>query len=222
MKKKIILVALGVEFVLAFFTSLSNRSVGTGAKVIMLALGVVCFVAGLARKRTNEYYAVQTKTPEDIVRETSEQRLKEAEATGNERQAKYYRGQLDEGYQRVSKDYWHHEAMIANMKVDKTVSDAEFEKECEAHMLRAFGFKNMFDEYNDEPLQTNVFKTYALFLEKRGRYVEAASVCAKALRWGFPNDKTQGGMAGRLVRMVKKSGGETTPEIEDALQKYCN
>ena len=160
-------------------------------------------------------------TSRDFLRQHYEEHLQDAIEAGNEKEIKYYSAKLDPEFQIAENQYWSHDLRIMEMKVDKTTGKDEFEKACQDQMLRAYAFKPLYEKYYSQPLNANVFKTYALFLEREGRFVDAATVCSKALRWGFPNDKTQGGMAGRLVRMVKKSGGETNAEVEDALKKYC-
>lgn len=177
--------------------------------------------AAEADEKRKREEAIKQFDPEKVIKEINEKRLSDAIENGDEREVRYYRGQLDKAYQIASDDYWHHNILLEQMKVDKTISKEEFENACEQQMLRAYAFKESYDKYNIEPLYASVFKTYALFLEREGRFVDAATVCAKSLRWGFPNDRTQGGMAGRLVKLVKKAGGETNEEIEDALREYC-
>lgn len=161
------------------------------------------------------------KSDDGFMRHHYEDHLQEAIRAGNEKEIKYYSAKLDPEFQIASEQYWSHDMKIRGMRTDQTVSKDEFEKACQDQMLRAYAFKPLYEKSYSQPLNADVFKSYAIFLEREGRYIDAATVCAKALRWGFPNDKTQGGMAGRLVRMVKKAGGETTPEIEDALKKFC-
>ena len=154
---------------------------------------------------------------DDINREL----LQEAIAAGKQEDVLYYQRKLDKTFQKVYMDYLNGSVRLAEMKTDQRVTPAEFEKACNEHIKTTLIYRDMYEKYYNAPLNTDVFKIYAMFLEKQGRYLDAAKVCARALDLGFPNDRTQGGMAGRLVRMVKKAGGETTNEIEDALQRFC-
>ncbi len=140
---------------------------------------------------------------------------------GNQKDILYYTAKLDPEFRNAEYQFWHAQTEIQEMRVDQTVKKEDFEKACQDQMLRAYAFKRPYEKYYQQPLYGEVFKIYAIFLEREGRYVDAATVCARALRWGFPNDRTQGGMKGRLMRLVKKAGGEVNGEIEDALKKYC-
>ncbi|MBQ5389815.1 MAG: hypothetical protein IIU58_02795, partial [Clostridia bacterium] len=140
---------------------------------------------------------------------------------GNQKDILYYTAKLDPEFRNAEYQFWHAQTEIQEMRVDQTVKKEDFEKACQDQMLRAYAFKRPYEKYYQQPLYGEVFKIYAIFLEREGRYVDAATVCAKALRWGFPNDRTQGGMKGRLLRLVKKTGGEVNAEIADALKKYC-
>lgn len=154
---------------------------------------------------------------DDINREL----LQEAMAAGKQEDVLYYQRKLDKTFQKVYMDYLNGSVRLAEMKTDQRVTPAEFEKACNEQIKTTLIYRDMYEKYYNAPLNPDVFKIYAMFLEKQGRYLDAAKVCARALDLGFPNDRTQGGMAGRLVRMVKKAGGETTNEIEDALQRFC-
>ena len=159
----------------------------------------------------------ESRSMEDINREL----LQEAIAAGNKEDILYYQRKLDRNFQRVYRDYLNGNVRLSEMKTDQRVTPAEFEKACNEQIKTTLIYRDMHQKYYGTPLNSDVFKYYAMFLEKQGRYLDAARVCARALDLGFPNDRTQGGMAGRLVRMVKKAGGETTAEIEDALQRFC-
>ena len=157
------------------------------------------------------------KSIEDINKEL----LQEAIAAGNEEDILYYQRKLDKTFQKVYMDYLNGSVRLAEMKTDQRVTPAEFEKACNEQIKTTLIYRDMHEKYYNAPLNPDVFKIYAMFLEKQGRYLDAARVCARALSLDFPNDGTKGGMAGRLVRMVKKAGGETTSEIEDALNRFC-
>ncbi len=49
------------------------------------------------------------------------------------------------------------------------------------------------------------FVRMALVYEKRGEYENAISICQQAINMGFDNDKTKGGMQGRIARLCKKA-----------------
>lgn len=49
------------------------------------------------------------------------------------------------------------------------------------------------------------FVRMALVYEKRGEYEKAILVCQNAISLGFDNDKTKGGMQGRIARLCKKA-----------------
>lgn len=159
----------------------------------------------------------ESRSMDDINREL----LQEAMAVGKQEDVLYYQRKLDKTFQKVYMDYLNGSVRLAEMRTDQRVTPAEFEKACNEQIKITLIYRDMYQKYYNMPLNPDVFKYYAMFLEKQGRYLDAARVCARALSLDFPNDGTKGGMAGRLVRMVKKAGGETTNEIEDALQRFC-
>lgn len=149
------------------------------------------------------------------------ERLQESIERGDEKEILYCQSMLDRTFQKVKTDYCIGDSRLSNMKVDQRVTPGQFEEACNEQIKTTLIYRDMYVKYYQMPLDTDVFKIYAMFLEKQGRYLDAARACARALDLGFPNDGTKGGMAGRLVRMVKKAGGETTAEIEDALNRFC-
>lgn len=50
------------------------------------------------------------------------------------------------------------------------------------------------------------FKQLAIIYEKEGDYENAIKICEYAIAEGFENDKTKGGMTGRLEKLRKKAG----------------
>ena len=48
------------------------------------------------------------------------------------------------------------------------------------------------------------YKVLSMVYEKRGEYQRAATVCVLAIENGYTKDGTNGGMRGRLARMIKK------------------
>lgn len=60
-------------------------------------------------------------------------------------------------------------------------------------------------------------KTLAMIYEKRGDYEHAANVCAFAIRSGYPKDGTDGGMRGRMARMIKKGNLPLTDAYKEVL-----
>lgn len=159
----------------------------------------------------------ERRSMDDINREL----LQEAIAAGKQEDVLYYQRKMDKTFQKVYMDYLNGSVRLAEMRTDQRVTPAEFEKACNEQIKITLIYRDMYQKYYNMPLNPDVFKYYAMFLEKQCRYLDAARVCARALSLDFPNDGTKGGMAGRLVRMVKKAGGETTNEIEDALQRFC-
>lgn len=193
---------------------------------VLVAIIVIVYKSGKKSKPTTSGPAQRQNTPvkeeSRSMRSINEELLEEARAAGDEEGVQYYTRKLDDRFQAVSMEYTSKGAELAEMRTDTTVPPEKFEKACNDYIKLTLLYRDMHDKYYDSPLQySDAFKTYAMFLEKQGRYLDAARVCARALNLGFPNDKTQGGMAGRLVRMVKKAGGETTAEIEAALNRYC-
>lgn len=60
-------------------------------------------------------------------------------------------------------------------------------------------------------------KTLAMIYEKRGDYERAANICAFAIRSGYPKDGTDGGMRGRMARMIKKGNLPLTDAYKEVL-----
>ena len=173
------------------------------------------------RSNSTSGYTVTIRDDDDDGLSYYREKLQYAIERGDQRDILFYQGKLDPEFRITDEQYWHAQSVIHEMQIDQTVRKEDFEKACQDQMLRAYAFKPGYEKYYSQPLYAEVFKIYAIFLEREGRYVDAATVCARALRWGFPNDRTQGGMKGRLMRLVKKAGGEVNEEIEDALKKYC-
>ena len=193
---------------------------------VLVAIFVILYKSGKKSKPTTrgpeERPNPPAKEENRSMRSINEELLEEAKAAGDEEGVRYYTRKLDDRFQSVSMEYTSKGAELAEMRTDTTVPPEKFEKACNDYIKLTLLYRDMHDKYFDSPLlYSDAFKTYAMFLEKQGRYLDAARVCARALNLGFPNDRTKGGMAARLVRMVKKAGGETTNEIEDALNRYC-
>lgn len=61
--------------------------------------------------------------------------------------------------------------------------------------------------YETEPIRYYpAFTRLALVYEKREEYAKAIEICQRAIELGYDNDKTKGGMQGRIARLCKKAG----------------
>lgn len=61
-------------------------------------------------------------------------------------------------------------------------------------------------------------KTLAMLYEKMTNYSSAADICIRAIKAGYIEDGTKGGMRGRLARMIKKGNLELTDEMKRSLE----
>lgn len=61
------------------------------------------------------------------------------------------------------------------------------------------------------------YKILAMIHEKRGDYQRAAITCLLSLQNGYTRDGTNGGMRGRLARMIKKGNLPLTDEMKEKL-----
>lgn len=78
--------------------------------------------------------------------------------------------------------------------------------------------KEKLEYYHKMPLEmSEPRKTLAMIYEKRGDYEHAANVCAFAIRSGYPKDGTDGGMRGRMARMIKKGNLPLTDAYKEVL-----
>lgn len=66
-------------------------------------------------------------------------------------------------------------------------------------------------------LESPPLKMLAIIYEKNSRYSASALVCVRAIKNGYPNDGTKGGMRGRLARMIKKGKLDVTDEMKQIL-----
>ena len=60
-------------------------------------------------------------------------------------------------------------------------------------------------------------KMLSMIFEKRCEYQRAATICVYSIENGYPNDGTQGGMRGRLARMIKKGNLPLTDNLKNIL-----
>lgn len=67
-------------------------------------------------------------------------------------------------------------------------------------------------------LESPPLKMLAMVYEKNAKYSAAALACVRAIKNGYPNDGTKGGMRGRLARMIKKGKLDVTEEMKQILE----
>ena len=60
-------------------------------------------------------------------------------------------------------------------------------------------------------------KVLSMVYEKRGEYQRAAMVCVLAIQEGYTKDGTNGGMRGRLARMIKKGNLPISDQMKEIL-----
>ncbi len=56
----------------------------------------------------------------------------------------------------------------------------------------------------EQPRNCDAYKRLSMVYERQGRITEAAEICARAIKSGYDMDGTDGGMRGRLARLIKK------------------
>ena len=88
---------------------------------------------------------------------------------------------------------------------DYRSSDAyHFEAVCKEDISLAEEFVQLHKKYNQTIPHYPCFKQLAIFYEKQGNYHLAITVCEEAIRLGFEDDGTKGGMTGRIEKLEKK------------------
>lgn len=65
--------------------------------------------------------------------------------------------------------------------------------------------------------QSTAYKYLSMIYDKQQKYDNVATVCIAAIRAGYVNDGTKGGMRGRLARAVKKGNLQITDEMAKSL-----
>lgn len=84
-------------------------------------------------------------------------------------------------------------------------SDAyHFEVICKEDISLAEEFVRLYKSHGQIVPRYPCFKQLAIFYEKQGNYHLAVTVCEEAIRLGFEEDGTQGGMTGRMEKLEKK------------------
>lgn len=78
--------------------------------------------------------------------------------------------------------------------------------DCIGDIACASRLSELWRKYNTPIYSYPAFKRMSIIYEKQGNYESAALMCVQALRLGFTDDGTKGGMRGRLARLVRKSG----------------
>lgn len=138
---------------------------------------------------------------------------------------RYYEGRADKQYQAALSEYF---KLIEEMREAYTVINTvgsfnEVPGEALiAKCLKAIDIDNSIRERREyyecvkfrycEP-----YKTLAMVYEKREEFHLAASVCISSIEKGYTMDNTQGGMRGRLARMIKKGSLPLTEEYKRIL-----
>lgn len=79
-----------------------------------------------------------------------------------------------------------------------------FEAVCTEDISLAEEFVRLHKKYDQTIPRYPCFKQLAIFYEKQGNYHLAITVCEEAIRLGFEEDGTQGGMTGRIEKLEKK------------------
>ena len=129
-----------------------------------------------------------------------------------ERRHELYRlSQKDMEYKKLSKEYF--EALL-ELNIDwnnlsksnsyKTKDGMIFEQKCIMQINRFLKLVPKWKRYEEPVPRTDAYKHLAKLYEKQGNLNAAARICADAIKAGFPDDGTKGGMQGRLDKLVKK------------------
>lgn len=79
-----------------------------------------------------------------------------------------------------------------------------FESICKEDISIAEEFVRLYKNNREIVPRYPCFKQLAIFYEKQGNYHLAVTVCEEAIRLGFEEDGTQGGMTGRMEKLDRK------------------
>ena len=98
-----------------------------------------------------------------------------------------------------------HFALLEELKSEK--NDNKKKRIC----IKDIGLVDKFNkecirEYGKLPKSYPSFKTLAILYEKEGDYKSAIKVCQEAIRAGYPQNGTQGGMEARIKKLHVKEG----------------
>lgn len=96
---------------------------------------------------------------------------------------------------------------------------ANLAAKCEKAISLFLTLVPLWESYEEPIPRCPVFARQSMIFEKRGEYDRAAAVCVVAIRAGFSDDGTKGGMVGRLKRLLKKGKLKPTQEILELLQQ---
>ena len=143
----------------------------------------------------------------------------------NEEARRYYEGQADTEYQEDLKRFYD---LITEIRESYSVINAvgSFSEKPAERLIDRCAVAIALDielKEKREYYENHVFdmsepaKTLAMVFEKRQEYENAAGICALAIENGFTADGTNGGMRGRLARMIKKGKLSLTDEYKKIL-----
>lgn len=165
---------------------------------------------------------VKKKTDAEQWDEVIEYGLKTAQ---DEDSRRYYGALADKQYQAALSEYF---ALITEIKETYTVINnvGSFTGEAGDRLIarcvevinlessiaekRAY-YDNVKHEFSDP------HKVLSMVYEKRGDYQRAATVCVLAIQRGYTKDGTNGGMRGRLARMIKKGDLPISDQMREIL-----
>lgn len=143
----------------------------------------------------------------------------------SEEERRYYEAQADKQYQAAQAEYC---ALLTEIKETYTVINnvSSFSSEAGDRLLdrcvEGVNMENYLSEkwaYYDSAKHeySEPHKMLSMIYEKRGDYQRAASVCVLAIQKGFTKDGTNGGMRGRLARMIKKGNLPISDQMKEIL-----
>lgn len=143
----------------------------------------------------------------------------------NDEAKRYYEAQADKQYQGDLSQYYNLVTEIRELySVINTVgsfTDPSADKlidKCAAAIVLDVKLKEKREYYESRIFDmSEPAKTLTMVFEKRQEYETAAGVCTLAIENGFTADGTNGGMRGRLARMIKKGNLPLTDELKTIL-----
>lgn len=143
----------------------------------------------------------------------------------DEEMKRYYECQADKQYQASLSAFYSLEteiletySVLTNVGSFNSEAGDKLIDRCVAAIELDNSIREKRDYYDKSKYEYSIpHKILSMVYEKRGDYQRAAVVCVLAIEKGYTKDSTNGGMRGRLARMIKKGDLPISDQMKDIL-----
>ena len=143
----------------------------------------------------------------------------------DEETKRYYEAQADKQYQAALSALYALEteiqetySVLTNVGSFNSEAGDKLVERCVAAIELDNSIREKRDYYDKSKYEYSVpHKILSMVYEKRGEYQRAAMVCVLAIEKGYTKDSTNGGMRGRLARMIKKGNLPISEQMKEIL-----